>query len=74
MEEAEGTGWGRGSRRLALEQKRITCESVGRKGSVIPGKEETLIRDLGIALIPVILGLHRKGDHGVKTFSKLKKN
>lgn len=61
---------GKGSRRLTLKQKSVICEEVGKKGSVIPGKENTLIKDLGIAVIPVILGLHRKGDHGVKTFSK----
>lgn len=55
---------------MTLEQKSVLCEEVGKKGSVIPGKENTLIKDLGIAVIPVILGLHGKGDHGVKTFSK----
>lgn len=30
---------GKSSWRLTREQKRMTCESVGKKGRVIPGKE-----------------------------------
>ena len=46
---------GKGSWRLTLERMRMTYESVGKKGSVIPGKENALIKGLGIAVIPVIL-------------------
>lgn len=44
---------------VILEQKRIIHEWVEKKVIVIPSKESTFIEDLEIALILVILGLHR---------------
>lgn len=44
---------------VILEQKRIIHEWVEKKVIVIPSKESTFIKDLDIALILVILRLHR---------------
>lgn len=58
---------------VSLEQK--TRESVGRlKRGRSFQKKGTLIKDLGLALIPVILGLHRKQDHFLKILKKKKKS
>ena len=42
-----------------FEQKRIIREWVEKKVIVIPSKDSTFIKDLEIALILVILRLHR---------------
>lgn len=44
---------------VMFEQKRIIHEWVEKKVIVIPSKESTFIKDLEIALILVILRLHR---------------
>lgn len=55
---------------VILEQKRIIHEWVEKKVIVIPSKESTFIKDLDIALILVILRLHRNWGHDVKKISK----
>lgn len=44
---------------VMFEQKRIIREWVEKKVIVIPSKDSTFIKDLEIALILVILRLHR---------------
>ena len=55
-----------------MSKERIIHEWVEKKENVIPGEEDTLIRDSELALILVMLGLHRKRDDAVKKFQNKK--
>lgn len=55
-----------------LEQKKREAMGRLRRKRSFQGKG-TSIKDLGLALIPVILGLHRKQDHFLKIQNKKKK-